>query len=625
MYNYLDSIKKPCDVKSLTNQELLELSSELRDFLITSVSQTGGHLASNLGVVELTLAIYKAFDLPEDKVVWDVGHQTYVHKILTGRKDEFKNLRKLGGISGFPKTTESEYDAFNTGHSSTSISAALGMMKAKKLAGEKGHVIAVIGDGAMTGGMAYEALNAAGDEKENFIVILNDNEMSISKNVGSLSNYLTRLRSKPTYFRFKSEIERLFVKIPVIGRPIVRGLKSIKDAFRHLLTPKTLFENLGFTYLGPIDGHNIKMLTHVLESAKLIKAPVLIHVVTKKGKGYSLAETMPTEYHGVSAVQNTGKKDLPDDFVKNYSDAFGRALVSLAEQNDKVCAVTAAMLEGTGLKDFSQKFPKRFFDVAIAEQHAVTFAAGLAKGGFKPIFVVYSSFLQRAYDQILHDVCLQNLDVVFCIDRAGLVGEDGETHQGIFDIAFMSHMPNMTVLSPCNYKELYEMLEYSVSQHKGPIAIRYPRGNMQLNYENPAPFVLKKADVLLNGGDAAILFAGAMGKIAMEARDILKEKGIDILLINLRTLCPIDKAHIEEILENTKICVVLEDGIERGGVGEYISSMLSDSDKDIIIKAHKDGIVQHGSVSELYKLSSMDAEHIAESIILKLEKTDGQV
>jgi len=616
VYKYLDKIKSPSDVKSLSRAELNNLSAELRQFLISSVSQTGGHLASNLGVVELTLAIFRAFDLPQDKVVWDVGHQTYVHKILTGRRDRFSTLRKLGGLSGFPKTSESEYDAFNTGHSSTSISAALGMMKAKRLKGEEGFVTCVIGDGALTGGMAYEALDAAGAEKENFIVILNDNEMSISKNVGSLSKYLTRLRSKPTYFRFKTELERQFMKIPRVGRATVKFLKRIKDTFRHLLTPKNMFENLGFTYLGPINGHDVKAVAHVLETAKMIKGPVLVHVVTKKGKGYELAENMPTEYHGVSARKKSA--ECCGSMFKSYSEAFGSALVKIAEKNEKICAVTAAMLEGTGLKEFSQNYPDRFFDVAIAEQHAVTFAAGLAKEGLKPVFVVYSSFLQRAYDQVLHDVCLQNLNVVLCIDRAGLVGEDGETHQGIFDISFLSHMPNMTVLSPCNFDELEEMLVYATSVHKGPVAIRYPRGNMDFVYENPSPFELCKADVITKGKDAAIVFSGHMGKIAKEAYDILKEKGKQITLINLRTLYPLDENHIKEILKDTDVVLSLEDGVKRGSIGELLVSILKDTGKKVIIKAHNNGIVQHGSAKELYKISSMNAEKIADDILSKI-------
>lgn len=624
MQDFLDKIKTPEDVKKFDNFELMVLSGEIRDFLISSVSETGGHLASNLGVVELTISMFKALDLEHDKIVWDVGHQTYVHKLLTGRKDKFHTLRKFEGLSGFPKESESKYDSFNTGHSSTSISAALGMAKAKKINGEKGHVVSVIGDGAMTGGMAYEALNAVGADNENLIVILNDNEMSISKNVGGFSNYLTRLRSKPTYFRFKAELERLFLKVPWVGKPTVKILKKIKDSFRHLLTPKTIFENLGFTYLGPIDGHNIKMVTHVLESAKLIKAPVLIHAVTKKGKGYSLAETMPTQYHGISASKKEVETEKTDS-IKCYSDVFGKEIVKLAKENKKVCAITAAMLEGTGLKEFSHKYPERFFDVAIAEQHAVTFSAGLAKGGLKPVFVVYSSFLQRAYDQILHDVCLQNLDVVFCIDRAGLVGEDGETHQGLYDISYMSQMPNMTVLSPCNYSELKEMLNYSINIHKGPIAIRYPRGKEQLIYENAQPFELGKTDVVKEGKDIAILFAGTMGTIAEGASRILKEKGIDVSLINLRTLSPVDKTHIKDILKDIKTVLVLEDGIERGGIGEHISAILKDTDKNVYIKAHKNGIVQHGSVDKLYKLCSLDSESIAKDIILYLEKINGQV
>lgn len=616
MFKYLDKIESPSDVKGLSSRELKALSGEIRQFLIESVLDSGGHLASNLGVVELTLAIFRAFDLPEDKVIWDVGHQTYVHKILTGRRDRFSSLRKLGGLSGFPKTSESEFDAFNTGHSSTSVSAALGMMKAKRIKGEKGYVTCVIGDGAMTGGMAYEALDAAGDEKENFIVILNDNEMSISKNVGSLSRYLSRLRSKPSYFKFKAELERHFMKIPKVGRATVKFLKKIKDALRRLVIPRNLFENLGFTYLGPIDGHNVKLVAHILETAKMVNGPVLVHVVTKKGKGYSLAENKPTEYHGVSAAPK--KPEQSHAGYRSYSEVFGSALVSLAEKNEKLCAVTAAMLEGTGLKEFSALFPERFFDVAIAEQHAVTFAAGLSMGGLKPVFVVYSSFLQRAYDQILHDVCLQNLDVVFCIDRAGVVGEDGETHQGIFDISYLSHMPNMTVLSPCNYNELLKMLEFATLEHKGPVAIRYPRGNMEFVYDNPSLFSLSKADVIAKGSDAAIVFAGHMGKIAKEAYDKLKEMGKEIALINLRTLFPLDEEHIKEILCDTDVVLTLEDGVLRGGIGELIVSILKDTGKEVIIKAHKNGIVEHGAVDELYKLSGLDAESVVSAILNKI-------
>lgn len=616
MESYLDKIKSPSDVKNLSNFELLVLAGEIRDFLISTVSETGGHLASNLGVVELTLSIFKAFNLPEDKIVWDVGHQTYVHKILTGRKDKFNTLRKFGGLSGFPKTEESEYDAFNTGHSSTSVSAALGLMKAKAINNEPGYVVSVIGDGALTGGMAFEALDAAGEEKKNFIVILNDNEMSISKNVGGVSNYLTRLRSKPTYFRFKAEMERIFSKVPVIGRPTVVCLKKIKDGLRHLLTPKTIFENLGFTYLGPIDGHNIKLLTHVLESAKMIKAPVLVHTVTKKGKGYHPAEKKPTEYHGVSA-KKPDKKEVCSGF-KNYSEAFGKNLVDIAKTNDKVCAVTAAMLDGTGLFEFSKEFPERFFDVAIAEQHAVTFSAGLSKGGKKPVVVVYSSFLQRAYDQILHDVCLQNLDVVFCIDRAGLVGEDGETHQGLFDISFLSHMPNMKVLAPCNFDELQMMLAYSINEHSGPVAIRYPRGNMQFIYDNPTPFEYGKADIIKGESDVLIMFAGAIGKNAFVAASILKEKGINPTLVNLRTLTLADE-YIKEIAKGYKLCVTVEDGVKRGGVGEHIASVLANTDTKVLIKAHENGSVPHGSVNELYSLCKLSGEDIAEDVISELE------
>ena len=617
MYKYLDKINGPMDVKKLTVGELASLSAEIREFLVESVSRTGGHLASNLGVVELTLSLFQTFNPPRDKIVWDVGHQTYVHKLLTGRREQFGSLRTFGGISGFPKASESEYDAFNTGHSSTSISAAYGMATARDLAGDSYYVVAVIGDGALTGGMAFEALNDAGFNKRNFIVILNDNEMSISRNVGSMSQYLTKIRSKPLYFKFKADLERVFRKIPGVGEPTVRVLKKVKDSFRHMLTNNTIFEDLGFTYLGPIDGHNISLLSYVMESAKRVPGPVLIHILTKKGKGYKFAEEQPTAFHGVSKFHiDTGKAEVKKN-GPDYSQKMGEALIALAQENERVCAITAAMPSGTGLTEFSRRFPSRSFDVGIAEQHAVTFSAGLSKSGFVPVLAVYSSFLQRAYDQVLHDVCLQNLHVVFCIDRAGLVGADGETHQGLFDIAFLSAMPNMALLAPANFSELEEMLAYAVKQHNGPIAIRYPRGGGELCYENALPFAFAKPDTICTGTDICILCAGSMCRTGETVSRLLKEEdGLCPSVINLRTLLPLDEAWVASLAAEYSLLVTLEDGVRRGGVGEYIAGILqkAGSSTKLLIKAHTNPIVPHGSTDELYRLCGLDAQAIADDI-----------
>lgn len=621
MYQFLEQVNCPGDVKKLSPAELEALAAEIRTFLVESVSKTGGHLASNLGVVELTLAIYKTFDLPEDKIIWDVGHQTYVHKLLTGRREQFSTLRQFGGLSGFPKCEESPYDAFNTGHSSTSISAALGLATARDLEGRSSYVAAVIGDGALTGGMAYEALNDAGLLKKNFIVILNDNEMSICKNVGGISNYLTKIRSKPEYFKLKAALERGFRRVPIVGAPTVIALKKLKDNIRHLLTSNTIFEDLGFTYLGPIDGHDIKLMSYVLESAKRICGPVLVHAVTKKGKGYKYAEQFPTKFHGISRFRvETGKAQKPKN-SEDYSSVFGAALTELARQSERVCAVTAAMPVGTGLSAFSQEFPERFFDAGIAEQHAVTFAAGLAKGGFVPVVAVYSSFLQRAYDQILHDVCLQNLHIVFCVDRAGLVGEDGETHQGVFDVSFLSSMPNMTLLAPANFRELEEMLRYAVNEHAGPIAIRYPRGGLQCICPGASPFRPYTADTAAEGTDVCILSAGTMTQKAMDARELLMQQGISAAVVNLRTLFPLDTEYIFRLANTYPLLVTLEDGIRRGGVGEAIAACLSDSAADtrVLMKAHDNPIVPHGKPDVLYQSCGLDAETVAQDILMNLK------
>ncbi len=610
MYEILDKIKEPKDVKALSEKELIKLAAEIREYLIESVSKTGGHLASNLGVVELTLALFKTLNLPQDAIVWDVGHQTYVHKLLTGRKEQFGSLRQFGGLSGFPKTSESIYDVYNSGHSSTSVSVALGMTKASDLLGEEKKTVAVIGDGALTGGVAFEAFNDAGAYPDNFIVILNDNEMSIAKNVGGISHYLTRLRTRPSYFRFKADVEKGLRKIPVIGEKLVLIAKKIKDGVRHILSQKTLFENLGFTYLGPIDGHNLSFLCRVLSQATKIRGPVLIHAITKKGKGYEPAEAKPTAFHGVGSFQvETGECTKSG---MSYSAVFGKKLTELAKDDSRICAITAAMPDGTGLSAFSKAFPDRFFDVGIAEQHAVTFASGLAKNGMKPVLAVYSSFLQRAYDEILHDVCLQNANVVFCIDRAGIVGEDGETHQGLYDLSYLNHMPNMTVLAPANEAELEEMLTYAVKEHQGPIAIRYPRGCPQLSYEGAAPFMPGKADVVTSGKDVCIFSVGHMLPIGAEVVENLAQKGIFASLVNVRSARPLDETLIHQATGAHPLLVTLEDGIRVGGVGEQIK--LISKKEAVLVKAHDNGIVPHGARAELYRVCGLDAETISHEI-----------
>lgn len=617
MYRILNQINAPDDVKKLNTAELSALAEEIRTFLIDSVSKTGGHLASNLGVVELTLALFYCLDLPQDGIVWDVGHQSYVHKLLTGRKDKFDTLRKLDGLGGFPKTSESIYDCFNTGHSSTAISAAFGMTKAAELQGKNARYVAVVGDGALGGGMAFEALNAAGTYNKNFIVVLNDNEMSIAKNVGGLSKYLTKLRTRPLYNSFKSGLERGIRRLPFVGEPLVLGLKKIKDTIRHLLTSTTVFEDLGFTYLGPIDGHDLPFLCRVIKQATNINGPVLIHAITTKGKGYPFAENAPTDFHGIGAFEvETGAASAGGD---SYSSVFGKKLLQLAEQDKAICAITAAMPDGTGLADFSMRFKSRFFDVGIAEQHAVTFSAGLAKRGSKPVVAVYSTFLQRAYDQMLHDVCLQNLHVVFCIDRAGVVGEDGETHQGLYDIAYLSQLPNMTLLAPANFKELNEMLTYAVKEHNGPIAIRYPRGNLQANYPALTTFSLQQADVVTQGDTVCILSCGHMLACALDVQKYLEVSGIKASVINLRTLCPMDERTIFEAAKSHKLLVTIEDGIKRGGVGEKVATLLQDEPVHVLIKAHPSGIVPQGKRDELYARFGLCAKSITEEILAYLD------
>lgn len=620
MYDILDRILSPEDVKKLNTKETELLAQEIRAFLIESVSKTGGHLASNLGVVELTIALFRAFSLPEDKLIWDVGHQSYVHKLLTGRRDRFATLRQFEGLAGFPKRTESEYDAFNTGHSSTSVSAALGLSEANALNGNDAHVVAIIGDGALSGGMALEALCDAGNLKRNFIVVLNDNNMSISQSVNGFTKHLTKLRAVPAYLTFKSRLETFLSHGPA-GRKFVLFLKKIKDIVKHLLIGKTMFDNMGYTYLGPIDGHDIEGLSKMLEHAKKIKGPVLLHCLTVKGKGYKFAEADPTIYHGVSTFEATkGVSSVQN--VPTYSAVLGNSLCALAEEHKDLCVVTAAMAAGTGTKSFLEKYPDRFYDVGIAEQHAVTFAAGLAAGGKLPFVVIYSSFLQRAYDQILHDVCLQNLNVVFCIDRAGIVGEDGETHHGLFDLAFLSSMPNMTVLAPADFKELREMLAFAASgAHIGPLAIRYPRGSEKPANESSSPFVPHVFDTVSKGTDLCILSVGTMLHTCREVEKILFEKNIKPTIINLRTVYPLCKETISDLAKQHSYIVTLEDGSVTGGIGEHIASLIASESVDckVLTKGYPP-IVPHGSPQALATLCKMDAASVADEILNLMER-----
>lgn len=616
MGSILSEINSPEDIKKLNIQQLDELAVEIRNFLIEKVSKTGGHLASNLGVVELTLALHKVFNTPLDKIVWDVGHQSYIHKIITGRKDKFDMLRQLGGIAGFPKTNESPHDAFNTGHSSTSISAALGMAKARDIKKENFSVIAVIGDGALTGGMAFEALNDAGRSHNNFIVILNDNEMSISKNVGGLSRYLSKIRTEPFYFRVKEDIDLILNKIPAIGKSAAKALDMAKGTIKYMIMPGMIFEELGFKYLGPIDGHNIAELNKVLSRAKTIKGPVFIHVCTQKGKGYSFAEEKPHDYHGISPFEIETGEVLSNGGL-TFSSTFGNKMLELAKEDERLVAITAAMPQGTGLEPFSIMHHDRFFDVGIAEQHAVTFAAGLAKGGLKPVFAVYSSFLQRAYDQVLHDVALQNLNVVFAVDRAGVVGEDGETHQGIFDLSFLSHIPNMTILSPCDYNEFSQMLEYAVLKHNGPIVIRYPRGRGIDKIIEGAPIKLGKGINIREGSDITILAIGNMVDTALKVAYDLQKHGISSDVINARFVKPLDMNLIINSAKKTKKVVTFEDNSIVGGFGSNVLGMLNQRGINVKTKifGFPDELIIHGSRNDLMKKYKLDTESLVNEII----------
>lgn len=615
MINTLDRYKDVYDIKNMSLDELNLLSRELRNFIIESVSQNGGHLASNLGVVELTLSLYNVFNFSYDKLIWDVGHQCYVHKILTGRRSGFQNLRKINGLSGFPKRCESKFDHFETGHSSTSISSALGMARARDLKGEKYNVVAVIGDGALTGGMALEALNDVGDNKTKLTIILNDNQMSIGKNVGGLSTYLSSLRIDPNYNKFKRDVEGIIKKIPNIGKGMAKNLERVKDGVKQVLVPGMLFENMGIKYFGPIDGHNIKQLSKVMDKAKNMKEPVIIHVVTTKGKGYKFAEQNPDKFHGIGSFDYMTGCSKKSKGV-TYSKAFGKAMVSIASKDKRVVAITAAMKDGTGLNEFSNKFKNRIFDVGIAEQHAVTMAAGMATAGLRPVFSVYSTFLQRAYDQVLHDVCIQNLPVVFAIDRAGLVGEDGETHQGVFDMSYLSHMPNMTIMAPKCVEELEFMLNWALSQ-ESPIAIRYPKGESRLNLKPIKNFQKGKWEVLEDKGKISIIATGRMVEKAFNVKETLKERNIDIGLINATFVKPIDKEMLNKIIDEEKTIITLEDNVILGGFGNSVLNYVRDTNSNIKVVnlGFKDEFIPHGKVDDLFKMYGLDEEAILKEVM----------
>lgn len=613
----LEKIQKENDIKNLTPEELEVLAREIREFLIEKISKTGGHLASNLGVVELTMALHLVFDLPKDKLIWDVGHQSYTHKLLTGRREGFNDLRKFGGMSGFPKRGESPCDAFDTGHSSTSISAGLGLVAARNIQGGDFNVVSVIGDGSMTGGMAYEALNNAAHQKGSFVIVLNDNNMSISENVGGMSNYLNGLRTADVYTGLKKGVEDTLKRIPVQGEKIVYQIRKTKSGIKQLIVPGMLFEDMGITYLGPVDGHNLKKLTKVLREAKRMNRPTLVHVLTKKGKGYGPAEKNPAKFHGTGPfsietgeAQNSSGKD-------SYTNVFSKVLCDIGKNNDKVVAITAAMADGTGLSRFAKCFPQRFFDVGIAEEHALTFAAGLAAGGLKPVVALYSSFLQRAFDQTIHDICMQNLPVTIAVDRAGLVGNDGETHQGVFDLSFLSMIPNMTVLSPKNRWELADMIRFCV-EYDGPAALRYPRGEAYEGMgEFRAPIVYGKSEMLYEEENIALIFVGHMAELAGAVRDELKKTGYSCTLVNARFVKPLDTELLEHLSREHRLVVTIEENVLAGGFGSQVLSFVSEAKLPLHICniGIPDEFVEQGNVDVLRREIRLEKTAIVQRII----------
>ena len=615
----LDSIQKENDIQKIDNKDLPQLAQEIRAFLIEKISENGGHLGSNLGVVELTMAMHLSFHLPEDKMIWDVGHQSYTHKLLTGRKDGFDTLRKYGGMSGFPKRKESACDAFDTGHSSTSISAGLGYAMASQLKGDNNYVVSVIGDGSLTGGMAWEALNNASRLKRNFIIVLNDNNMSIAENVGGFSEYLNQVRTREGYQNLKAGVENTLSRLPGRGEQLIRGIRKTKNSIKQFFVPGMLFEEMGLTYLGPYDGHNIDQLMRAFKEAKQVNGAVVLHVCTQKGQGYEPAMRHPARFHGAEPfVIETG---LPKKkrIKANYTDIFSTVMRKMGDREPDVVAVTAAMPDGTGLKRFHNMFPDRFFDVGIAEQHAVTFAAGLAAAGLKPVVAVYSSFLQRAYDQVIHDVCIQNLHVIFAIDRAGLVGSDGETHQGIFDLSYLSSIPNMTVMAPKNKWELSDMMKFAV-RYDGPIALRYPRGEA---YDGLSRFRLPieygKWETIYDENEIALLAVGSMVKTAVEVRDRLRQMGYGCTLVNARFVKPLDQEAIRTLQTEHQLLVTMEENVKAGGFGEAVLEYLNEikSQTRAMVIALPDDYVEHGNVDLLKQECGIDADSVVKKIVIE--------
>lgn len=611
----LELINEPNDIKDIKEDRLYRLAAEIRRFMIESVSKTGGHLASNLGVVELTIALHRVYDLPKDKIIWDVGHQSYTHKILTGRKDEFACLRKEGGISGFPRRDESPCDSFDTGHSSNSISAGVGYVRARELSEDDYNVVSVIGDGALTGGMAYEALNNAAMLKSNFVIVLNDNEMSISKSIGGMADYLSEIRTSNHYNELKDDVSSALKNIPVIGDKLVEKIKKTKNSLKQLFIPGMLFENMGITYLGPIDGHNIRQLIKNLRDAKRVPGPVIVHVITEKGKGYKPAFNNPAKFHGISPFDiKTG--DTLKKHEITYADVFSQKLCELASENKKIVAVTASMKDGTGLGKFDMKFPDRTFDVGIAEGHAVTFAASLALGGMIPVAAIYSAFLQRGFDQLLTDICMQNVHAIFAVDRAGMVGEDGKSHQGLFDLSYLSMLPNMTVMAPKNANELGRMLEFAINAD-GPVAIRYPRGNAFTGLsEFDQKIELGKAEIIQKGTDVAILAIGAAIETALETANGLEGLGINATVVNMRFVKPIDEQLLIKLSDKHKLFVTIEENVKNGGFGEKVLEAVSRNNLDtrVYIAAVDDVFVSHGTAAQQRKNTGIDADSVIAGI-----------
>ena len=618
MRSILDTIEQPQDLKLLSSAQLTKLAEEIRQLLVCTLAKNGGHLAPNLGVVELTIALHRVFNSPVDKILWDVGHQAYIHKLLTGRVKNFDTIRTLDGISGFPKREESEHDVFGTGHSSTSISAAFGIALARDIVKDNYNVIAVIGDGSLTGGQAYEAINNAGHAGTNLTVILNDNDMSIAKNVGAISEVLAKMRSAPTYSRVKQDIERLLKRIPGIGESVAKTAEKLKDSLKYLLVPGMLFEELGFTYFGPIDGHNIELLIEVLQLSKNVTGPVLIHVLTCKGKGYRPAELYADKFHGVGPFCVENGEIIKGNGATTYTNIFGKAIIELARKDKRIAAITAAMPEGTGLKKFAAEFPERFFDVGIAEPHAITVAAGMATQGIKPVVAIYSTFLQRGYDQILHDVCLQKLPVIFAIDRAGIVGEDGPTHHGVFDYAFLRHIPNLVIMAPKDENELQHML-FTAANSELPVAIRYPRGSglgVPLDSE-PQEFIIGEAEQLAFGEDIAIMAAGAMVEPGLAAGKLIEAETIRTGVFNARFIKPLDYGLLDKLAKQVKLMVTVEDNILTGGFGSAVLEYLNSKNNQVRLLrlGLPDQFIEHGSRSILLKRYGLTAQGIADSII----------